>query len=165
MTKLLKALCLSAALTLTSALCAMAETPSGKDMEKCAGDCSKCATRCEKALKYFNSKGGKYTQAENIKLIKDCIAACKFSAELKSRNSEFAGQAGLVCSEICSKCATMCDDLKDPTLKDCVDMCKQCGSSCEHHGKLKASADRDCCGECGPQAKLEPAAAEAGTKQ
>ncbi|HEY9785846.1 MAG TPA: four-helix bundle copper-binding protein [Candidatus Obscuribacterales bacterium] len=133
----------ASAISLASSLPVRAEESKGA--EACIGDCRKCAERCEKTLEYFQSKGGKYLEPDKIRLLKDCIATCKLSAEFKSRNSEFQGKAASLCADVCHKCAAMCDELKDPQLKDCVDMCNTCASSCAAHGKTTGGAGGDCC--------------------
>lgn len=111
----------------------------------CAGDCRACAKICEDTLKYFNEKGGNYTDTKRVQLITDCIAICKLSADFKERKSEFAVNIQQTCAEICSKCAKACEELKDDKLKECIAKCNECAQMCKSETS-KASAE-DCCKE------------------
>ncbi|MBU6451124.1 MAG: hypothetical protein KGS72_05045 [Cyanobacteria bacterium REEB67] len=92
--------------------------------------CADCAATCEKTLAYFQKKGGKYAEAKKQDVLKDCIALCKASADLKSRNSAHAAKLDAVCNEVCKQCAEMCKELKDPALKDCIQSCETCHDCC-----------------------------------
>jgi len=105
-------------------------TAAHKDAAAGAKSCADCAVTCEKTLAYFNTKGGKYVAAKNLDTIKDCIALCKASADLKSRKSASAEKLDAVCHDVCAKCAQMCKDLKDPALKDCIESCETCHKCC-----------------------------------
>jgi hypothetical protein len=105
-------------------------TTAHKDAAAGAKSCADCAATCEKTLTYFNKKGGKYVEAKNLDTIKDCIALCKASADLKSRKSANAAQLDAVCNDVCKKCAEVCKNLKDPALKDCIESCETCHKCC-----------------------------------
>ena len=92
--------------------------------------CANCAVTCEKTLAYFQKKGGKYAEAKNLDSLKDCIALCKASADLKSRNSAHATKLDAVCNEVCKQCAEMCKEMKDPALADCIKSCETCHDCC-----------------------------------
>jgi hypothetical protein len=92
--------------------------------------CRDCAATCEKTLAYFKKKGGKYAKAKNLDTLKDCIALCTASADLKSRNSAHAQKLDAVCNEVCKQCAQMCKDLNDPALKHCIQSCETCHDCC-----------------------------------
>lgn len=96
----------------------------------CASECNKCAEACEKALEHVQKKGGKFAAAENINALKDCIALCKASADLKSRNSSLSAKISDACADACKKCAVICADMKDGALKDCIEQCNKCAEAC-----------------------------------
>ncbi len=96
-----------------------------------AMNCGKCAKVCEETLSYFKKQGGKYTEAKNLQILKDCISSCKTSDEFQSRKSSNAGKIMAVCNEICKQCAQMCKDMNDPKLADCIKSCETCSSCCE----------------------------------
>jgi hypothetical protein len=101
--------------------------------------CSSCQKTCEDALKYCQSKGGKHVAKEHINTLKDCIALCKASTDLGSRDSKLLAKLRAVCAEACNKCAASCEALNDPKLKDCVEACKECAKSCT------SSTGASCC--------------------
>lgn len=111
--------------------------------DSCKGDCGACARICEETLKYFNEKGGKYTDSKRVQLITDCIAICKLSADFKERKSEFAGSIQKACAEICAKCAKSCEELNDDKLKDCIAKCNNCAQMCDSEKSSKSG--EDCC--------------------
>jgi hypothetical protein len=116
----------------TLAPAAYAQAPAAHhDAAAGAKSCADCAAECEKTLAYFNKKGGKYIEAKNVDTIKDCLALCKASADLKTRKSAYAAKLDAVCHEVCSKCAQVCKDLKDPALKECITSCETCHKCCE----------------------------------
>ena len=106
-----------------------------KDAEGCAKMCGDCADMCKKNLDSFLKKGGKYADPERVNLMKDCIKICQTNADFLSRKSANSAKTDDACADICSKCATKCEELKDPKLTDCIAMCRKCASSCEAHTK------------------------------
>jgi hypothetical protein len=101
----------------------------------CATLCKDCATMCQKNLSYMQKKGGKHADPARVNAMKDCIKICDTNHDFLSRKSEAAVEVDKACSTICSTCATKCEELKDPKLKDCVAMCKKCATACEKHEK------------------------------
>ncbi len=100
----------------------------------CQTTCSSCLKTCEDALKYCEKTGGKHASKEHIAALKDCIALCKASADLGSRNSKLVEKLRAVCADACTKCAKSCEALNDPKLKDCVTACNDCAKSCVSGG-------------------------------
>jgi hypothetical protein len=100
------------------------------DMAASGKACANCAATCEKTLAYFQKKGGKYAEAKNQDVLKDCITLCKASADLKGRKSAHAAKLDAVCNEVCKQCAEMCKEMKDPALKDCIQSCETCHDCC-----------------------------------
>jgi hypothetical protein len=119
----------SSAFGLSMPLSAIA-APAHHDMKSSAEACANCATTCEKTLEYLKGKGGKHAEARNLDKLKDCIALCKASADLKGRNSAHAAKLDQVCKDVCSQCAAMCKELKDPALADCIKSCETCHDCC-----------------------------------
>ena len=104
-----------------------AQNDAGASQKSCAA----CAKICEDTLKYFQKKGGKYTEAANLQKLKDCITLCNASADLQARDSAHAKKLLEVCHAVCLDCAKMCKDMNDPKLADCVKSCEECTSCCE----------------------------------
>ena len=97
------------------------------DLKTSGEACANCATTCEKTLEYLK---GKHAEAKNLDKLKDCIALCKASADLKSRSSAHAAKLDQVCKDVCNECAAMCKELKDPALADCIKSCETCHDCC-----------------------------------
>lgn len=112
-----------------SAACAKAKE--GKaETTSCSTNCESCAKTCEKTLNYFLKKGGKYTEAANIRTLKDCVALCKASADFHARGSAHATKVAALCHDLCLECAKMCKDMNDPKLADCIKSCEECADCC-----------------------------------
>lgn len=104
----------------------------GHSMQACLDQCRKCHSVCEKTLAYCQKKGGKYADAKHVNIMKDCILACKTSADFLSRNSELHNFSCGFCAAICRACAKSCETFKDDKqMKECADECNRCSSSCE----------------------------------
>jgi hypothetical protein len=101
-------------------------------MDSCLQECRKCFKICEQTLAYCQTKGGKHADKAHLKTLKDCIAACKLSADFLSRGSQNHAKSCEFCAEICRACATSCDSFSnDKKMKDCAAACRQCAESCE----------------------------------
>jgi len=110
----------------------------------CASECNKCADACEKALEHIQKKGGTAASAANVNALKDCIALCKASADLKSRNSSLSAKISDACADACKKCAVICADMKDEALSDCVDQCNKCADACTDTMKTSLNSGASC---------------------
>ena len=91
----------------------------------CATDCKQCEKVCADTLAYFKKKGGSYATAKNLKVLKDCIAACKKAESGKAED------CCANCVSACQKCADMCAEQKDPKLADCIKACNDCAAACK----------------------------------
>ena len=118
---------------------AFAEKPSvSVTMESCEDVCRKCQKVCEDTLAYCEKKGGKHSEVKHLNTLKDCITACKTSADFLSRKSERHTKSCAFCAEICKACATSCEAFgDDKQMKDCAAECRRCASSCDKMAKMK----------------------------
>lgn len=120
-----------------SGLPAVAQT-GAPTMESCKAVCRSCQTVCEKTLAYCKKKGGKHTEAKHLDTLKDCITACKTSADFLSRKSANHMKSCAFCAEICRACAASCEAFgDDKQMKDCAAECRKCAESCEKMSKMK----------------------------
>lgn len=90
-------------------------------------DCGQCSKVCDTTVKTIAKKGGKYTTV--AKLMQDCSKVCKLSDDM--HGSEFESKVAALCAEVCNKCATACEELKDKTLQKCIDESRKCEASCK----------------------------------
>lgn len=101
-------------------------------MDSCLATCRKCQKMCENTLSYCKKKGGKHAEAKHINTLKDCIQACKTSADYLSRNSQNHDKSCGFCAEICKICAKSCETMpEDKQMKACAAECRTCAESCE----------------------------------
>jgi hypothetical protein len=101
-------------------------------MESCQTQCRNCQKICEKTLAYCQKKGGKHAEAKHINTLKDCITACKTSADFLNRKSERHAKSCAFCAEICRACAVSCETFKgDKQMQDCAAECRRCAESCD----------------------------------
>ncbi len=107
-------------------------------MESCEAVCRKCQKVCEKTLAYCRKKGGKHAENKHLDTLRDCIAACKMSAEFLSRNSANHAKSCGFCADICKLCAESCESFgDDKQMKDCAAECRKCVESCEKMSNMK----------------------------
>lgn len=90
-------------------------------------DCGQCSKACDTTVKAIAKKGGKYESL--TKLMKDCSKVCKLSDDM--HGSQFEGKVAALCAEVCNKCATACEELKDKSLQSCINECRKCETSCK----------------------------------
>jgi hypothetical protein len=128
---LFASMAISASMFSAPAFAADAKSHSGHQCTPGEMECGKCQKECEKTLEYFKKKGGKYVEAKNLNILKDCIQTCKTSAEFQGRDSANSTKAMALCAEICRQCAKMCKDLNDPQLASCIKACESCAECCE----------------------------------
>lgn len=107
-------------------------------MESCEEVCKKCQKVCENTLAYCEKKGGKHADAKHLDLLKDCITACKTSADFLSRKSDNHTKSCAFCAEICKLCALSCESFEDDKqMKECGAECRRCESSCAKMAEMK----------------------------
>lgn len=117
---------------------AHAQAKSAPTMESCEATCRKCQKVCEDTLAYCQKKGGKHVEAKHINTLKDCIQACKTSANFLSRNSANHMKSCAFCAEICKLCAKSCEAMPDDKkMTACADECRTCAESCEKMANMK----------------------------
>lgn len=109
-------------LALAAGLLLLAPAAIAKD-----ADCGQCSKTCDTAIKAIAKKGGKYTKV--AKLMADCSKVCKLSDDM--HGSEFEGKVAALCADVCNKCASACEELKDKSLQGCIDECRKCETSCK----------------------------------
>jgi hypothetical protein len=98
---------------------------------QCHVECTTCATTCEKTLAYCSKQSKKHTEAEHINALKDCISACKQSADFMTRDSSLNKEACTLCEQACIRCAESCEAMKgDKTMQACAEECRKCAKSC-----------------------------------
>jgi hypothetical protein len=103
------------------------------------GNCTSCAAYCQKTLDYCNSKKGKYGEASVTNSLKDCINACKMTADFLNRGS--VGLQPKSCDltvQACNECAKSMDKFNtDNTMQACANECRKCVGNCQKLASAK----------------------------
>ncbi|MEW6325911.1 MAG: four-helix bundle copper-binding protein [Nitrospirota bacterium] len=101
------------------------------EIQKCIDDCWECHSVCLDAIDYCVRKGGAHAEPSHIRLLQDCAAICRTSADFMLRHSDFHGRVCEICAEICEECADDCEEFEhDPAMKSCAEVCRRCAESC-----------------------------------
>ncbi|HEY9678943.1 MAG TPA: hypothetical protein V6C76_13120 [Drouetiella sp.] len=103
------------------------------------GNCTNCASVCQKTLDYCNTKKGKYGEASVTNSLKDCITACKMTADFLNRGS--VGMQPKACDltvQACNECAKTMDKFtSDNAMQACANECRKCVGNCQKLSSAK----------------------------
>jgi hypothetical protein len=103
------------------------------------GNCTSCAASCQKTLDYCNTKKGKYGEASVTNSLKDCINACKMTADFLNRGS--VGLQPKACDltvQACNECAKSMDKFNtDNAMQACANECRKCVGNCQKLASAK----------------------------
>jgi hypothetical protein len=105
----------------------------GKDCG-CSDICAQCHATCENLIQHCLTKGGKHTDPNHIKLLRDCAEICQTCANFCIRKSNKCGPVCTACAIISKACADSClkVDSNDEMMKKCAELCKKCAETCEN---------------------------------
>ena len=97
------------------------------------GNCKACADACQKTLDYCTGKKGKYAEASVTNSLKDCITACKMTADFLNRGSvTLEPKACDLTVQACNDCAKSMDKFNtDPKMESCANECRKCVGNCQ----------------------------------
>lgn len=98
-------------------------------MKECIDNCLNCFQLCEEAFVKALKDEFK-TDSQQLLVLKSCAEICQTSARFMIMESPFHHLTCGVCSEICHKCADVCEELGTSTLSQCADACRRCADSC-----------------------------------
>ncbi len=109
----------------------METTRRSKSAEACAKKCLECYAVCTNALEYCITKGGKYIEADLLRLLRVTAELCQTNAFLLLSHSKYHNRTCAVCAELCDACAASCEPFQqDELLADCAQTCRDCSTSC-----------------------------------
>lgn len=112
-------------------------------MQSCIDDCTRCHAICTETIQYCLEKGGKYAEANLVRLLQDCAQMCATSADFMLRGSEFHPSTCGVCAEVCDRCARACEQVggaDDAEMKQCAETCRRCAQCCHEMSKRRRAA-------------------------
>jgi hypothetical protein len=78
------------------------------ETEECIQNCEECHRVCTETLTYSLQMGGKYLEADHLRLLHDCIQICRTSADFMRRDSPFHGLTCGLCAIVCEHCMEHC---------------------------------------------------------
>lgn len=114
------------------------------EAQRCLRDCLDCYEVCIRTEEHCLEMGGRHVQPEHLRLLRDCAAICRVSADFLLRGSAQAAALCRVGSDICRSCAEDCGHFSgDSEMKRCAEQCLRCADSCDRAGaaiKRAASA-------------------------
>lgn len=97
--------------------------------QQCLQNCQQCAvTLNETLINTCLQQGGEHLEANHIRLMLDCVAACTACVSFMSRQSEYHERYCGVCAEICRECASSCENMDG--MQQCAEACRRCEQSC-----------------------------------
>lgn len=100
-------------------------------MDDCIANCTDCHRVCLETLSHCLEMGGRHADPAHIRLLMDCAAICRTSADLMIRESPFHPLTCGACAEICARCAEDCARMEDdPAMTLCAEACRHCAESC-----------------------------------
>lgn len=108
------------------------------NLRRCIADCGDCQGTCLGTVAHCLTLGGKYTEAQHIRVMLDCAEICQVAANFMLRRSTLHSHVCRACAEISEACARSCDALAngDEQIRQCVESCRRCAQSCREMGEL-----------------------------
>lgn len=111
-------------------------------MHECMLLCWQCRDTCQDTLYNHNlERGGSHIDADNIRVMTDCMEMCQTAANFLRRHSRFASVICLACSEICDACADSCESMgkEHTTIQNCAEICRRCSAACSKVVEVRKS--------------------------
>jgi hypothetical protein len=120
-------------------------TPENMDLhlQECIRLCWECRDICQDTLYNHNlERGGDHIDAQNIRLMTDCIEICQTAADLMRRHSMLHRVTCQACAEICDACAESCEKMgsSHTMIQRCAEACRRCATSCRAMSSMKQAA-------------------------
>lgn len=101
-----------------------------EELQLCIRDCQECDRACSVCLAHCLEHGGRHAEAAHIRLLMDCAAICRQSADFMARGSSFHRRLCDLCEDVCVACAESCARLADDaTMAECAAYCRRCAES------------------------------------
>jgi hypothetical protein len=113
------------------------------NMENCIKLCWECRDTCQDTLYNHNlERGGDHIDADNIRLMSDCIQVCQIAADFMRRNSTLHTSTCAACADVCEACAESCEAMgsEHVTIQRCAEICRRCAKSCREMSQMKKAA-------------------------
>ena len=107
-------------------------------LQQCIADCGDCQETCLATVAHCLTLGGKYAEAQNIRVMLDCAEICQTAANFMLRRSTLHTHVCRACAEICEACARSCEAIAndDKQIRQCVESCRRCAESCREMAEM-----------------------------
>ena len=108
-------------------------------MAECIQACTESHRACTEAQAKCLETGN--CDAGMMRAVMDCAQMCQTSVDFMLRNSEMSPSVCGVCSEICTRCASLCESLgkDDATMMACAKACRHSATTCNQMAKTMAA--------------------------
>jgi hypothetical protein len=102
------------------------------EMQQCLDNCLACHRLCTETAAHVLHGGHPHSEAKHLVALLDCAQICMVHADFMLRRSPHHTHLSKECAEICSACATLCEEHADPDGKmaACAKACRACAESC-----------------------------------
>jgi hypothetical protein len=120
-------------------------TPENRDLhlQECIRLCWECRDTCQDTLfNHILERGGDHIDADNIRIMTDCMQICQTAADFMRRNSPVHAIICNACANICEVCADSCESLgkEHTTIRRCAEVCRHCATACRGMSNMKEAA-------------------------
>lgn len=89
-----------------------------------------CEAVCENTITMVLGRPDVQSRTMQIQLLRDCADICTLTAKYIARCSMFAGNAAVLCAEICEVCGKHCLMHPDAESQYCGRVCLHCANEC-----------------------------------
>lgn len=98
--------------------------------QKCIDACKRCAQACDECFTLCLDEKDVKARTNCVKTLVECASICNLAACSMARDSQFAKDICTLCATICDQCATECAMFKDDHCVICANECKSCATDC-----------------------------------
>ena len=112
-------------------------------MHDCIQLCWQCRDTCQDTLFNHNLEhGGTHIDADNIRIMTDCMEICQTAADFMRRNSSLHFVICRACADVCAACADSCEGMGKvhTEIQHCGEICRRCAESCREMSEMKQAA-------------------------
>ncbi|WP_205609672.1 four-helix bundle copper-binding protein [Noviherbaspirillum galbum] len=111
------------------------------DMQRCIDECLHCYRTCtEMAMNHCLESGGRHVEPEHFRLMMNCAAICRTSAEFMMSASPLHAATCAACAAVCDACADSCEQVGN--MDECVQACRACAEMCHQMSQGGTSLGR-----------------------
>lgn len=98
--------------------------------QTCIDACNKCSQLCYECFRLCLTEPDVKAREHCITDLVDCAQICATAASSMAMRGHHVDQICSLCATICDECANECSKFSDQHSKMCADTCRQCASEC-----------------------------------